>query len=199
MAYNTTEWTTGDATATVSWSTSGQSGPTLYADFFTCNTESATWAAGYHHLLTFGNSNFSSPVVVPNLGTGGDPATSFTLSDSSPNKASTLVNCLWYVPDNIRIDSVYAIEGADEDATDTTRMHLMSYSYNSGVAGVLGGGTLLAYNSDVTNTGSTKSFFSNFTIDSPTITAGKVIVATFESDSVNSDYTINLKVKYHLI
>lgn len=193
MAYNTTSWTTGDASATV-----GQAGPTLYADFFTCNTESSTWAAGYHHLLTFGNANFSSPVVVPNLGTSDDPATSFTLSDSPANKASTLVNCLWYVPDNITISNIYSIQGGDEDATDTTRMHLMSYVYNTGQASVLGGGNLLAHSDNIVNTGSTKSFFTEFTIDSPTVTAGKVIVATFESDSVNSDYTINIKVKYHL-
>jgi hypothetical protein len=121
------------------------------------------------------------------------------LSDSSGSRASTLVNCLWYLPDNIYIDSVHAIEGADADASDTTRMHLMSYTYNAGVAGVLGGGTLLAHNNDVTNAGSTKSYLSKFTVDSASVSSGKVIVATFESDSINSDYTINLTIKYHLI
>ena len=199
MAYNSTSWTTDANTKAGSTGTNTVGGVTLYADFFTHNNESLNWAAGYHHLLTFGNSNFSAPSIIPNLGNGGDPATSFTLSDGSGTRASTLVNCLWYLPDNIYIDSVHAIEGADADATDTTRMHLMSYTYNSGVAGVLGGGTLLAHNSDVTNAGSAKSYLSTFTIDSPSVSSGKVIVATFESDSINSDYTINLKVKYHLI
>jgi len=194
MAYNTTSWTTGDASATV-----GQAGPTLYADFFTGTTESFGFAAGYHHILTFGNSNFSSPSTIPNLGNSAEPATSFTVSDSNSLRASDIVTCFWYVPDNIYIDQVFSIEGAKADATDTTRIHLTSFTYNTGTNTVLAGGVECASNSDVTNTGCTKTFFSNFTVSNPTVTAGKVILATFESDSINSDYSINVKVKYHLI
>ena len=90
------------------------------------------------------------------------------------------------------------MEGADAATGDTTRMHLMSYDFNSGDTDVLENGTLVAHNSDVTNAGYEQPYLSTWTVDSGAITAGKVILATFRSDSVNSDYSINITVKYHL-
>ena len=105
---------------------------------------------------------------------------------------------LWYVPDNLTFDAVYSLEGGDANATDTTRMHLYSYTYNSGSTSALADGTLLAHNSDVTNEGNTKTYKSTWTIDSANVSGGKVICAFFRSDSINSDYTTNITVKYHL-
>ena len=105
---------------------------------------------------------------------------------------------LWYVPDNISIDSVTSIEGADDATGDTTRMHLMSYTFTSGSGSALTSGTLLAHNSDVTNAGNEQAYLSTWTVDSAAVTSGKVILATLRSDSVNSDYTINITVKYHI-
>jgi hypothetical protein len=36
------------------------------------------------------------------------------------------------------------------------------------------------------------------TINSANVDAGKVVLFAFRADSVNSDYTINATVKYHL-
>ena len=105
---------------------------------------------------------------------------------------------MWYVPDAITIDSVYSLEGADDATGDTTRMHLFSYTFTSGSTSALTSGTLLAHNSDVTNAGSEQAYLSTWTVDSSSVTAGKVILAFFESDSVNSDYSVNITVKYHL-
>ena len=100
--------------------------------------------------------------------------------------------------DNITIDSVVAIEGADAATGDTTRMHLMSYTYSSGATSALTGGAVLAYNSDVTNAGSEQSYKCTFTIGSADVDAGKVIMAFLKSDSVNSDYSLNMYIKYNL-
>ena len=101
----------------------------------------------------------------------------------------------------IYIDAVYSLEGADANnsgGADTTRMHLMGFDFNSGSTSCLTNGILLAHNSDVTNEGNEQIYLSTWTVDSPSVLSGKVIVATFESDTVNSDYSLNVKVKYHL-
>ena len=132
------------------------------------------------------------------FGTGTEPATSFTTADSAIADACLLVPVMWYLPDAISIDAVYGIEGANNSSGDTTRMHLYSYTFNSGSTSALTDGTLLAHNSDVTNAGSEQAYLSTFTVDSANVAAGKVILAFFRSDSINSDYSISIKVKYHL-
>ena len=197
MAYNSTSWTTDSNTQAGSSGTTTMGGITLYATFSTTSTESAGFSAGYHEALTFQNANHIS-TANPNFGNGTDPATTFTVSGSSEVKASDLVPCLWYVPDNITIDAVNHLEGADEDTSEATRMHLMSYTYTSGTASALTGGTLLAHSADITNAGYAKTYSGTWTVDSGSVSAGKVIVATFESDAVASDYSIGVIVKYHL-
>ena len=74
----------------------------------------------------------------------------------------------------------------------------MGTGYGSGATNCLTSGTLLAHNSDVTNAGDEQPYLSTWTVDSAAVTAGKVILAFFKSDSINSDYSLNIKVKYHL-
>jgi len=169
---------------------------TQYATF---QMNSAWWSgalANNHYPLSY-SANQNS-VTFPTFGTGTDPADTFTTADSSNERGGDLVPCLWYVMDDITIDSVVAIEGADAATGDTTRMHLMSYTYSSGATGALTGGTVLAYNSDVTNAGAEQTYKSTFTIGSSDVDAGKVILAFLRSDSVNSDYSVNMYIKYHL-
>jgi len=198
MAYNSTSWTTDSNTQAGSSGTTTMGGITLYANFITGSTEATAFAAGYHELLSFENANYGVLAANPHLGNDPNPATTFTIADSAGNRASDLIPCLWYVPDNITIDAVYHLEGADADASDTTRMHLMSYTYTSGTASVLTEGTLLAHSADITNAGTTKSYNGTWAVDSGSVSAGKVISATFESDTVNSDYSLQVRVKYHL-
>ena len=77
-------------------------------------------------------------------------------------------------------------------------MHLFSYDFTSGSTSALTNGTLLGHNSDVTNAGSEQAYLSSWTVDSAAVAAGKVILAFFKSDSINSDYSISITVKYHL-
>ena len=171
---------------------------TQYAYFGIGGGTSANYAGSKHIAILYQNMNVASTADNFELGTGTDPDTSFTTADGTNTDASVVVPCLWYVPDNISIDSVIGIEGGDSATGDTTRMHLMSYDFTSGSTSCLTNGTVLASNSDVTNAGSEQAYLSTFTVSSATVTSGKVIVATFRSDSVNSDYSLNITVKYHL-
>ena len=172
---------------------------TQYANFSTGYTESASAAAGTHEMLTFESANYGNlGVYVPNLGTGTDPATTFTTSISNAEKAGDLVPCLWYVPDNIAIDSVHSLEGADAASGDTTRMHCLSFDFTSGATACLTEGVLVGHSNDQTNAGSEQPYLNTWTVDSASVTSGKVLVATFDNDSINSDYSVQIKVKYHL-
>ena len=100
--------------------------------------------------------------------------------------------------DNITIDEIKHIEGADTSTGDTTRMHLKSFTYTSGSTSALTSGALLAHTADITTAGNDQTYLSTWTIDSANVDAGKAILCFFRSDSVNSDYSINVNIKYHL-
>ena len=198
MAYNDTSWTSDDQTKAGASTTSLVTYEYKYAHFGIPSTEASGFAAGYHEALTYDSANYAVINNNPQFGNGTDPATTFTAVDGNGTRSADLIPCLWYVPDNITIDAAYSLEGADADASDTTRMHLMSYDFTANSASILSSGTLLAHSADITNAGATKGYSATWTVDSASVAAGKVVVATFESDSINSDYSINLTVKYHL-
>ena len=175
-------------------SASGNTVNTQYAYFSVVITHFSGALANNHYAIPFANGNNASTSQYINLGTGTDPATSFTTSTD----AHKLVPVMWYLADNITIDAVYSLEGADAATGDTTRMHLMSYDFTSGATNCLTNGTLLAHNSDVTNAGYEQPYLSTWTVDSSDVASGKVILAAFRSDSNNSDYSLSIKVKYHL-
>ena len=170
---------------------------TQYAYFGMSPHDSSSILADRHVGVPFEN-NFGTSLYPLYIGTGTDPDTTFTTADSNNQRASTLSACMWYVPSNISIDAVYSVEGADAASGDTTRMHLMSYTFNSGSTSALADGTLLAHNDDVTNAGSEQAYLSTWTIDSSSVASGKVVLAFFRQDSINSDYSVNITIKYHL-
>ena len=172
---------------------------TQYAYFGVNYADVSRFAANTHYPISFMASNGGASLTNDvDFGTGTDPDTTFTTADTDTQLASQLVPMLWYVQDNIVIDAITSIEGADTSSGDTTRMHLMSFTFNSGSTSALTTGSVLAYNSDVTNAGSEQAYKSTWTIGSTDVDAGKVILAFFRSDSVNSDYSLNITIKYHL-
>jgi hypothetical protein len=194
MAYNSTAWTTDGNTNTTG-------GYSLYAYFGIGNGISANWAANTHIALPFmGYPQSSALADNPSFGTSTDPATTLTTADGANTDASLFVACMWYVPDNIVIDAVYSLEGADNATGSATRMHLMSYTFTSASTSCLTEGVVVASNSDVTNAGSEQAYLSEWTIDSnySSVAAGKVILATFRCDDNTSDFSVNTVVKYHL-
>ena len=171
------------------------------------NTQYAIFGVNYIDFSNIvGNTHYTIPFTggggsIQNdvdFGTGTDPDDSFTTVNSDTQYASQIVPMMWRLPDNITIDSVTHIEGADAASGDTTRMHLKSFDFTSGSTSCLSNGALLAHNSDVTNAGSEQAYLSSWTVDSADVDAGKVILCFFRSDSVNSDYSITTTVKYHL-
>ena len=126
-----------------------------------------------------------------------DPATSLTIGTN----AHTALNMYWYVPDNITIDAVHWFHGADAATGDTTAAHLMAYDIDTGngsTSGDLSSGVVLADGSNITNAGYEQIYYQSMTIQSADVDAGKIIIFCFASDTVNSDYTIQATVKYHI-
>ena len=173
--------------------------------FFGLNwQDSSGLSADIHHAIPFQAS-------VGNVATGGtaigsstsssfndtDPATSLTITTS----AQYLVMTYWYVMDNITIDEVRWFHAADASAGDSTAAHLMAYTVdtaNGSTGGDLSSGVVVADGATITNAGYEQVYYQAMTIQSADVDAGKVILFTFASDTINSDYSINATVKYHI-
>ena len=194
MAYNSTSWTTDGSTTSVS-----VGNYSLYAYFGINETISQSYANNIHYAMPFQpGPPMASSVADVDIGTSTDPDTSFTTANTDTQYSGQIISMMWYVPDNITIDNIYAFVGADNATGDTTRMFLYSFTFNSASTSCLSGGTLLARNSDVTNAGNEQAYKSTFSVTTSDVDAGKVILAFFRSDSVNSDYSLNITIKYHL-
>ena len=174
---------------------------TQYAHFGVGNTDSASFASGTHQAIPFSGIGIGNVSYPPEFGTGTDPETTFTTADSNNHRASDLVPCLWFVKDNITIDDIDCFVGSDHATADTaTRIHLFQYTFNSGSTSALTSGSVIAHSTvDTSNSGSEQIYKTTLSKDVTDITAGKVIVATYRSDSINGDFSINITVKYHLV
>ena len=173
---------------------------TQYAYFGANYRDIGNYVADTHYPIPFSSS--SGGVGSTNdvdFGTGTDPDDSYTTADTDTQYAAQIVPMMWLVPDNISIDSVTHIEGASIATGEVNRCHLKSFDFTSGSTSCLANGTLLAHNSDVTNAGNEQAYLSTWTVDSASVASGKVILCFFRSDStVNSDYSLNVTIKYHL-
>ena len=151
-------------------------------------------AANKHYPISFGGVFTTG---LQDLGTGTNPDTSVTISTS----VHKIITSYWYIMDNITIDRAVWWSGADEATGDTIRCHLMGYDVDSGngsTSGDLSNGVVLADGADITNAGYEQAYYQQMTIQSANVDAGKVILFTFRPDSVNSDFSINATIKYHL-
>tara|TARA_Y100001963_G_scaffold160246_1_gene269583 strand:- start:37 stop:837 length:801 start_codon:yes stop_codon:yes gene_type:complete len=173
-----------------------------YAYFGICGND-ATWAgclANTHYMVPFSSANSAflvSDIANLGLGTSTDPATSLTISTD----ASDIIQCYWFIEDNITIDSVTWWVAGDAATGDTVRAHLMSYDVVTSAGstgGDLSSGAVIASSADITSAGYEQAYKNTMTVSSADVDANKVILFAFRADSVNSDYTINATVKYHL-
>ena len=167
---------------------------TQYAHFGVATGALQSAVANTHYAIPF-NRTFQQDIVA--IGTGTNPDTSFTISST----ADDIVLCYWYIMDNITIDRVVWWSGADASSGDTTRCHLQSFTIDSGngsTSGDLSSGVVLADGADITNAGYEQAYYQQMTIQSSDVSAGKVVLFTFRSDSVNSDFAINATIKYHI-
>ena len=169
---------------------------TQYAHFGIGSADSvfAGATANTHYAVPF--NGYASQALLA-MGTGTNPLTSLTIGTD----ADDVTCCLWYVMDNITIDRVVWWSGADAATGDTTRCHLQSFTIdtgNSATGGDLSSATVLADGGDITNAGYEQAYYQQMTIQSANVDAGKAIMFMFRSDSVNSDFSINATIKYHL-
>ena len=177
--------------------------PTQYAYFGNDVTASASYAADTHYVVAFNNSPIGGTVTAA-IGS----ATSSSFNDTNPATSLTLTTTAyfwtrgyWYIPDNITVDAVHWWHSADAATGDDTAAHLMVYdvvSDNSSTSGNLSNGVVVADGATITNAGYEQAYYQSMTIQSADVGAGKVILFTFASDTVNSDYSINATVKYHI-
>ena len=103
--------------------------------------------------------------------------------------------------DDITIDAVKWLHAADTATGEATAAHLMSYTVdiaNGSTGGDLSSGVVVADGATITNAGYEQIYYQAMTVQSADVDAGKVILFTFASDTVNSDYSINATVKFHI-
>ncbi|QDP64309.1 MAG: hypothetical protein Unbinned4139contig1000_22 [Prokaryotic dsDNA virus sp.] len=171
---------------------------TQYVYFGANYPDISNFAANTHYPIPFAMGGMSGTNDV-DFGTGTDPDDSFTTADTDTQYASQIVPMIWMPPDDITISSAKAIIGADAATGDTHRMHIKSFDFTSGSTSCLSNGALVAHSSsDTTNAGNEQAYTSAFTIDSADVDADKAILCFFRSDSVNSDYSITVIIKYFI-
>ena len=176
---------------------------TQYAYFGTDNSTSSYFSADVHYAVAFNNSPTGSTTANA-MGS----STSSSFNDTDPASSTTITTLssyhllgYWFVPDNITIDAVHWFHGADAATGDSTAAHLMSYTVdtaNGSTSGDLSSGVVVADGATITNAGHEQIYYQAMTVQSADVDAGKVILFTFASDTVNSDYSINATVKYHI-
>ena len=173
---------------------------TQYAYFGANYTTIDSFATNTHYPLAFSAASGGLTATKDvDFGTGANPDTTFTTANTDTQYASQLVPMMWRVPDNITIDEIKHFEGADASSGDTTRMHLNSFTLNSGVSACLTSGAVVANTTaDNTNAGNELPYLKDWTIVTGDVDAGKVLLCLFRSDSVNSDYSVSVTIKYHL-
>ncbi len=169
---------------------------TQYA-YFGIGSGDSVWAgssSGTHYAVPF-NSIATQALV--GAGTGTDPSTSFTIGSD----ADDIVGCMWYILDSITIDRIVWWHGGDASGSDTVRVHLSQFDVVTtagSTSGDLSSGTVVAAGSDISGAGYEQAYYQTITPSTANIDAGKVLMFFFRADSVNSDFTINATIKYHL-
>ena len=134
------------------------------------------------------------------MGTSSTPATTYDVSGG--NVAMNLVQCMWYVPFNIAIDSCNVWFGADTATGDVVKFSVMSYTVstaNDATGGDLSAGVENCVSpSTITGAGYEQAYYQALTVSTANVDAGKVITANVLQDGTNSDLTINMQLVYHL-
>ena len=176
---------------------------TQYA-YFGIHGSDGGWSgavADTHYAVPFNTTSTVTSLV--SMGTSTDSSfndtnpTNLTLASGAGN--ATIM--YWYVMDNITVDAVKWFHGADTATGDSTAAHLMSYAIDTGngsASGDLSDGTVVFDSGTITNAGYEQIYYDAMTERSPDVDAGRVIIFTFTSDTVNSDYSIMATVKFHI-
>ena len=160
-----------------------------------------TQVTNTHYPMGLGNADFAPTGLIEDvaLGTGTDPATTLDISEVASNTESNAwVQYYWYLPDAITLDSAIALSGSASASDSALNFNIMSYTLDtSSNHGDLSAGAVVADSAVTTGIDENVIKTTSLTIQSADIAAGKVLVATYESDSGNITSS-QMIVKYHI-
>jgi len=153
-------------------------------------------AAGTHQFIGLGSAEYVSNNVELSAGTGTNPDTSIDKGTGTRYTASHI----FPVPFNATIDAVKVLSTVDGETDVTLNFHLMSYDMVADGTtndGNLSNGTVLA-DGQATSVDKNVLKTTDLTIQSSSVTSGKVI-ACFVENETNTDFiNIQVQVKYHI-
>ena len=153
-------------------------------------------SAGTHMVIGRGSQEYVSASQEQTLGTGTDPSTSKDWTTSTQYQTTFI----FPVPYNITIDACKALLSSDSDTDVVLNVHLMSYDMvNDGTTndGNLSNGTVLA-DGQATAVDRNVCKTVDCTIQSSSVTSGKVILCTVENETNTNDIHAQIQVKYHI-
>ena len=169
---------------------------TQYQRFSVVNHTPAT---NTHYPMGLGNTDFASTGLTEDnaLGTGTDPATSLDIS-AATSESNAWVHFYWYLPDAITLDSAIVLSGGSSATDSALNFHIMSYTLDtSSNHGDLSSGAVVADSSTTSGIDDNAIKTTSLTIQTADIAAGKVLVATYESDRTDI-ISSQMIVKYHI-
>jgi hypothetical protein len=165
---------------------------------FGAEYDNSTWAGASgntHYAVPFNSQGYGGALF--GGGTSTDPATSVTIS----NNSHQLLPYYFYVPTGIKVDQVTWFSAADASTGDIRRAHLMKYDCDltaDATAGNLSNGVVVASGSDISASTYDRVRSQTMTLNNPVVTQNQVLLFWFRADTVNSDYTVQATIKYHI-
>tara|TARA_Y100000401_G_scaffold16915_1_gene11444 strand:- start:71 stop:577 length:507 start_codon:yes stop_codon:yes gene_type:complete len=167
----------------------------MYQEFGAFDLGSIT--QNYYYPLPTGIAMSANDLYEPNnsvMGTA--PATTLDVSSVTSQGAENLTACIWYLYDNITIDSakVFATSGGHDLGCKIFSYDIVTSSGATG--GDLSNGTQIC-TGNVPSANNAMSI-ANLTISSANVTAGKVVLAMLRNESGTNRFTAKIKIKYHL-
>ena len=153
--------------------------------------------AGRHTFIALGGGEYgNSSIAEVDAGIGTDPATTIDAGTTTDD----LLLCIFPVPYNVTIDACKALISSLTATDVVCNVHLMSYDMvNDGTTndGNLSNGTVLA---DGQATAVDRNVIKtvDLTIQSSSVTSGKVIACLVENETNTDDINIQVQVKYHI-
>ena len=153
-------------------------------------------SAGFHYFVGLPTGEYQSHNVELANGSGTDPGTTKDAGTST----QYLTNFIFPVPYNITIDACKALISTHSDTDSTINAHLYSYDMvNDGTTndGNLTNGTVLA-DGQATSVDRNVIKTLDMTIQSSSVTSGKVIACFVENETDTNYINIQVQVKYHI-
>ena len=153
-------------------------------------------SAGTHYFVGLPTGEYQSHNVEISNGTGTDPS----VSKDAGTTTQYLTNFIFPVPYNITIDACKALISTHSDTDSTINAHLYSFDMvNDGTTndGNLTNGTVLA-DGQATSVDKNVIKSLDMTIQSSSVTSGKVIACFVENETDTNYINIQVQVKYHI-